>query len=138
MRVGVARTALLSAAPILSDAVLAGENRGCVCSARLAERRRDPRKLIGADPQAQGELIVDDALRMALARALADLADSAGSAARVERLVVMARPADLDAGEITDKGYVNQRKVLARRAALVEMLYTDPAPDGVVVAGRTA
>jgi feruloyl-CoA synthase len=77
-------------------------------------------------------------VRTALARALADLADSAGSAARVERLVVMARPADLDAGEITDKGYVNQRKVLARRTALVELLYADPAPDGVVVAGRTA
>ncbi len=63
-----------------------------------------------------------------LAQALANLANDAGSAARVERLVVMARPADLDAGEITDKGYVNQRKVLARRAALVEMLYAEPAP----------
>jgi hypothetical protein len=48
----------------------------------------------------------------------------------------MAAPASLDAGEITDKGYVNQRKVLARRAALVEMLYADPAPPGVVVAER--
>jgi feruloyl-CoA synthase len=74
-------------------------------------------------------------VRTVLAQALADLADSAGSAARVERLVVMARPADLDAGEITDKGYVNQRKVLARRAALVEMLYAEPVPHGVVVAG---
>ena len=51
----------------------------------------------------------------------------------------MARPADLDAGEITDKGYVNQRTVLAPRAALVELLYADPVPEGVVVAdGCTA
>jgi hypothetical protein len=57
---------------------------------------------------------------------------------RIERLLVMARPADLDAGEITDKGYVNQRQVLANRAALVELLYTEPVPAGVVVAGRTA
>jgi feruloyl-CoA synthase len=49
----------------------------------------------------------------------------------------MALPADLDAGEITDKGYVNQRMVLAHRAALVEMLYADPVPAGVVVAGGT-
>jgi feruloyl-CoA synthase len=42
----------------------------------------------------------------------------------------------LDAGEITDKGYVNQRKVLARRAGLVEMLYAEPVPPGVVVSGR--
>ena len=57
---------------------------------------------------------------------------------RIERLLVMAEPADLDAGEITDKGYVNQRKVLARRAGLVEMLYADPVPAGVIVAGRAA
>ena len=137
VRVGAVRTALLSAVPILSDAVLAGENRGCVC-ALVWLNAAETRKLIGADPQAQGELIVDDAVRRALAQELANLADSVGSAARVERVVVMARPADLDAGEITDKGYVNQRTVLARRAALVEMLYTDPAPEGVVVAGKTA
>jgi len=53
-------------------------------------------------------------------------------------LLVLARPADLDTGEITDKSYVNQRKVLARRATLVEMLYTTPTPAGVIVAGRTA
>ena len=42
------------------------------------------------------------------------------------RTLVLAQPPDLDAGEITDKGYVNQRTVLARRAALVDLLYTDP------------
>ena len=50
----------------------------------------------------------------------------------------MTRPADLDAGEITDKGYVNQRKVLACRSALVAMLYADQVPPGVVVAGKMA
>ena len=66
VRVGAVRTALLSAAPILSDAVLAGENRGCVC-ALVWLNAVETRKLIGADPQAQGELIVDDAVRTALA-----------------------------------------------------------------------
>ena len=64
--------------------------------------------------------------------------DATGSATRVERLLVMAQPASLDAGEITDKGYVNQREVLARRAALVDLLYADPPPAGVIVAGTTA
>ena len=78
---------------------------------------------------------------------------AAGSAARVERLLVLARPAGLDAGEITDKGYVNQRQVLANRAALVELLYAQPDPEtsedpetpenpelpaGVIEAERTA
>jgi hypothetical protein len=39
-----------------------------------------------------------------------------------------------DAGEVTDKGYINRRRVLARRAALVEMLYAAPVPAAVVVA----
>jgi feruloyl-CoA synthase len=83
-------------------------------------------------------MLAHPALRELLAAALAGHNDTAGSAARVERLLVMAQPASLDAGEITDKGYVNQRKVLARRAALVELLYTDPPPAAVIVAERTA
>ena len=137
VRVGALRTALLSAVPILADAVLAGENRGCVC-ALVWLNPAETRKLTGAEPRTLGELVIDDVVGDNLARALADLAESAGSAGRVERLVVMARPADLDAGEITDKGYVNQRTVLARRAGLVEMLYAEPAPEGVIVAGRNA
>jgi hypothetical protein len=42
------------------------------------------------------------------------------------------------AGEITDKGYVNQRRVLAGRAALVELLHAEPAPAGVIVADPSA
>jgi feruloyl-CoA synthase len=42
------------------------------------------------------------------------------------------------AGEVTDKGYINQRRVLARRAALVEMLSADPVPAAVVVAEGTS
>jgi feruloyl-CoA synthase len=43
---------------------------------------------------------------------------------------VLATPPDIDAGEITDKGYINQRAVLNRRAAEVERLHGaahDPA-----------
>ena len=38
-------------------------------------------------------------------------------------MLVMARRADLDVGEITDKGYVNQRQVLINRAALADLRY---------------
>jgi feruloyl-CoA synthase len=37
----------------------------------------------------------------------------------------MNEPPSIDANEITDKGYINQRAVLERRAALVEKLYSD-------------
>src|SRR5262249_15135244 len=94
-----------------------------------------------AEPGEPGEpagLIIHDGLRAHLARALASHNDAAGSSARVQRIAVMARPASLDDGEITDKGYVNQRTVLARRAALVAMLYADPPPAGVIIADNTA
>jgi feruloyl-CoA synthase len=42
----------------------------------------------------------------------------------VARALVMAEPPSIDANEITDKGYINQGAVLARRSALVEVLYT--------------
>jgi feruloyl-CoA synthase len=41
--------------------------------------------------------------------------------------------ASIDAGEITDKGYLNQRAVLARRAALVERLHAAQPDDDVIV-----
>jgi feruloyl-CoA synthase len=46
---------------------------------------------------------------------------------RIARLLFLTEPPSIDANEITDKGYLNQQAVLARRANLVERLYsTDP------------
>ena len=53
--------------------------------------------------------------------------------AECARFVVADEPPSIDAGEITDKGYLNQRAILERRAALVEQLYAEPPPDDVVV-----
>jgi len=43
----------------------------------------------------------------------------------------MAEPPSIDHGEVTDKNSINQRAVLARRAALVDAVYTQGpgAPD---------
>jgi len=126
VRVGAVRTALLSAVPALSDAVIAGENRE-YASALAWLNPAETRKLLGRDPEpADGDLVTDPELLRLLAGALAAYNAGHGSAARIERLLVLARPASLDAGEITDKGYLNQRKVLAERAALVDLLYADP------------
>jgi feruloyl-CoA synthase len=137
VRVGALRTALLSCARVLSDAVIAGEERPFVCALAWLNAA-EARTLLGEEPQQRGELVVNEALLKALAQALADHNAGQGSAGRIERLAVLARPPDLDAGEITDKGYVNQRRALANRAALADLLYTDPPPPGVVIAGRGA
>ncbi len=46
--------------------------------------------------------------------------------------MVLVEPPALDAGEITDKGYVNQRAVRERRADQVLALHADPCADLVV------
>jgi feruloyl-CoA synthase len=44
----------------------------------------------------------------------------------------MSEPPSIDANEITDKGYINQRAVLERRAALVELLHAE-VPSAEVI-----
>ena len=55
------------------------------------------------------------------------------SSMRVARALLMAEPPSIDGNELTDKGYINQRAGLERRAALVERLYADPPHDDVIV-----
>jgi feruloyl-CoA synthase len=135
VRVGALRTALLSAVPVLSDAVIAGEDRAHV-GALAWLNQAEARALSMAEPTVVHGCLVHPELAEHLAKLLAALNATAGSAGRVERLVLLAEPPDLDAGEITDKGYVNQRQVLRRRAGIVERLYAaDPGP-GVILAAR--
>jgi feruloyl-CoA synthase len=48
-----------------------------------------------------------------------------GSSTRITRAVLIDEPASIDAGEITDKGSLNQKAVLRHRRALVDALYGD-------------
>ncbi len=57
-------------------------------------------------------------------------ADGGGSSQSPTRAMLLAEPPSADAGEITDKGYINQRAVLARRSADVIALYSAvPNPE---------
>jgi feruloyl-CoA synthase len=58
--------------------------------------------------------------------------EGGGSSTYAARALLMAEPPSIDANEITDKGYINQRAVLSRRAAQVERLYAEP-PDTSVI-----
>jgi feruloyl-CoA synthase len=127
--VGRQRTALISAAGgVVTDAVLAGHD-GPYVAALAWVNRDEARRACGTDE------LDDPALRARLGAALAALNAGAGSAARIERLLVLADPPDMDAGEITDKGYVNQRAVLERRADLVARLLAEPPDAADIVAG---
>jgi len=127
---GQVRTALISAAGVLTDAVIAGHDRDHVAALAWLNQG-EARRVCGA-PDGADVALDDPALRAHLAAALATLNAGQGSACRVERLLLLDTPPDMDAGEITDKGYVNQRAVLARRAEAVERLFAE-APDAAVI-----
>ncbi len=127
--VGPLRAALVAAlAPLAKDAVIAGHDRDDV-TALIFPDFEQCRALAGA--AALDDARVREAFGKRL-RAFAALAT--GSSNRVERIVLLAEPPSLDAGEITDKGSINQRAVLERRAGLVAELYAEPIAPSVIAA----
>jgi feruloyl-CoA synthase len=83
------------------------------------------------DPAA---VLAHPAVRAVFADRLSIMAKAAtGSSNLVRRIALEAEPPSLDAGEITDKGSLNQRAVLKRRAATVDALYADaPASPSII------
>lgn len=63
-------------------------------------------------------------------------AENPGSSTRVERIILLTEPPDIDAGEITDKGYTNQRATIERRAHLVRDLFSESPTDVVVICSQ--
>jgi len=84
---------------------------------------------------AAAEVICDARVRKELrARLSAFARTSTGSSNRVCRAILVGEPPSLDAGEMTDKGSINQRAVLERRADLVTELYApEPSPRVLVL-----
>ena len=81
---------------------------------------------------AGGDDLADPKVREALRKRLAGFsAQATGSASRVERLLLLAEPPSLDAGEMTDKGSLNPRAVLQRRSEAVAALY-DPESEAPI------
>ena len=112
---GAVRVKLIAAGdPLIQDAVITGHDRDEVGA------------LLFLSPAAKD--LAPEAIRATLAAALKTLAAEGGSSMHPTRMLAMADPASIDAGEITDKGSINQRAVLKNRAALVEKLYTG-APE---------
>jgi feruloyl-CoA synthase len=60
-------------------------------------------------------------------------AASTGTSNRVTRALLLHEAPTIDHGELTDKGSINQRAVLMRRAATVRALYAEPPMKGVIL-----
>jgi feruloyl-CoA synthase len=123
-------------APLVRDVVLAGADRDDI--AALVVPDLDACRKLAPDlapDVAAPRLLADPRVRREFARRLGTLLRAGtGTSTRVMRAVLLADPPALDSGEITDKGSINQRAVLARRAAVVEELYASVPPAHVIVA----
>jgi feruloyl-CoA synthase len=134
VHVGGLRLAALSAAtPVLQDAVVTGQDRefvGLLAWPNLAACRQ----LVGKPDATLAEVAAHPAV---LTRVKDGLAEhnraNPGSSLRIARVLLLNEPPSIDGSEITDKGYINQRAVLDRRAAEVARLYADPPAAGVIV-----
>ena len=135
--VGPLRAAFIAhCAPLVRDVVLAGAERDEVTALVFPDldacRRLAPEL---APDVAAAHLLADPLVRAQFTRLIEALAAPArGTSNRVVRAILLAQPPSLDIGEMTDKGSINQRAVLAHRAALVEELYADPPSPNVIVA----
>ena len=136
VHVGALRVALLAAAsPALQDAVIAGADRDEV--AVLAWLNvAGCRTLIGDDAAALPDLARHPAVRAHVARTIAQWnVAHPGSSQRIARILLLPDLPSIDGGEITDKGYINQRLALAHRAAEVARVFADAPDEEVIVLG---
>jgi feruloyl-CoA synthase len=111
--------AVTALTPLAADVVVTGHDReevGLLVFAGPAVKDLAPQ-------------VLAERLRAAL---LALRADGAGSSQAPTRVRMLSEPPSVDAGEITDKGYINQRAVLQCRAAEVIALYSN-VPDPLTV-----
>jgi feruloyl-CoA synthase len=82
-----------------------------------------------------GEVMAHEKVRAAITSGLAKLkAQSGHSSGHATRALLLAEPASVDGGEITDKGYINQRAVLTRRAEAVAILQDDASSEWIAYA----
>ena len=135
VHVGSLRTdAIAAATPVVHDALVAGQDRPFI--ALLAwPNLHACRQLVG-NPEATFEDVVKHpAVIACLKRGLeAHNKSVAGvSSMRIARAMLMVEPPSIDGNELTDKGYINQRAGLERRANLVERLYADRPGEDVIV-----
>jgi feruloyl-CoA synthase len=134
--VGTLRSAAVAAAsPALQDALVAGQDRpyvGLLGFPNIAACRQLAGDAGGSLPLA--EVLRHPDVVACLRQGLRAMnTRTKGSSMRVARLLMMTEPPSVDGHELTDKGYINQRAGLARRAALVERLYAEPPDDEVIV-----
>jgi feruloyl-CoA synthase len=137
VNVGTLRVAGIAAlAPLAQDIVVTGHGGGEVRFLVFPNVAACRAHAGLADSAEVKDVIAHDKVRAAIAQGLAKLkAQSGNSSGHATRALLLAEPASVDGGEITDKGYINQRAVLTRRAGAVAILDDDTSGAWIGCAG---
>ncbi len=136
--VGPLRAAFIAHfAPLVRDVVFAGPDRDEVTALVFPDLDTCRKAAPGAAADIPARsLLADPGIVAEFVRRLDSFfAAASGTSSRVTRMILLHEPPSLDLGEMTDKGSINQRAVLANRGHLVEELYAETPPAHVVVAG---
>jgi feruloyl-CoA synthase len=134
VNVGSLRVSVVaSCVDLISDVVIAGHNQDYI-SALIFPKLAACRELAGREiDDPSRDYLTDPKVQAAIRSSLEAYNKSAGgSSNRIARALIMREAPSVDAGEITDKGYVNQRAVLERRAELVAAIYAEASHPGVI------
>jgi feruloyl-CoA synthase len=126
--------AIAAASPVIQDALVAGQDRGFV--GLLAwPNLHACRQLIGKADASFEEVVKHPEVLARAKRGLEahNAAVEGASSRRISRAILMVEPPSIDGNELTDKGYINQRAGLERRAALVERLYAASPDEDVII-----
>ncbi|MCX2725593.1 AMP-binding protein [Roseibium salinum] len=119
-------------APLAADLVITGADRKQIGVMIFPNREELSRA--GFELREEGGACTCTLLQGEIHRRLSERArEISGSSARVARAMVLAEPPSMPEGEMTAKGNLNIRKVLARRAELLERLYDDNDPAVVTI-----
>jgi len=138
--VGPLRARILAqAAGVAQDVVIAGHDREFV-AALVFPSLQACRELIGAGADTPARTLLSHPV---IVSRFTDVfttlaAASTGSSTFVARAIVLEDPPSMDAREVTDKGSINQKAVLAHRAALVDELYAASPSPHVLIARQPA
>ncbi|WP_407157955.1 AMP-binding protein [Bradyrhizobium sp. STM 3557] len=135
VHVGSLRTdAIAAATPVIQDALVTGQDR-CSIGLLAWPNLHACRQLVGNPDAGFDDVVKHPAVIACLRRGIKAHNKACGEASsrRIARVMLMVEPPSIDGHELTDKGYINQRAGLERRADLVERLYADPPADDVIV-----
>jgi feruloyl-CoA synthase len=139
VRVGPLRMRLLAHfGNIVQDVVVAGPDREYTTALFFPVLEACRKLCPGISPTAPASVVLArPEVRGAFQQRLDSFAaSSTGSSTRIGRAIVLDTPPSIEVQEITDKGSINQKVVLANRAETVEELYREPVSERVLTLAK--